>query len=156
MQPSEYASHDAIGLAALVEAGEVSPEELVETAIGLIEDLNPRLNAVIHKHYERARQEAAGALPAGPFRGVPFLLKDLAGGNRAGDPHHWGTRFLRDADYRPETTSYLVEKFAAAGVVVVGRTNVPELGAWATTESQAYGPCHPAIPGVSTLSRRSW
>ncbi len=141
MKPSEYASHDALGLASLVEAGEVSPGELVETAIGLIEELDPKLNAVIHKHYERARQEAAGALPSGPFRGVPFLLKDLACGNRAGDPHHWGTTFLRDADYRPKTTSYLVEKFAASGVVVVGRTNVPELGAWATTESRAYGPC---------------
>lgn len=72
---------------------------------------------------------------------MPFLLKDLAGGNRAGDPHHWGTRFLRDADHCATTTSYLVEKFEAAGLVVVGRTNVPELGAWATTESQAYGPC---------------
>jgi amidase len=141
MKPSEYASHDALGLAALVEAGEVTASELVETAIGLIEDLNPTLNAVIHESYERARREAAGSLPRGPFRGVPFLLKDLAGGNRAGDPHHWGTCFLRDVDYRAPTSSYLVEKFDAAGVVVVGRTNVPELGAWATTESQAYGPC---------------
>jgi amidase len=141
MKPSEYASHDALGLASLVHRGEVTPEELVETAIGLIEDLDPKLNAVIHKHYERARREAAGPLPKGPFRGVPFLLKDLAGGNRAGDPLHWGTRFLRDADHRATTTSYLVEKFQAAGLVVVGRTNVPELGAWATTESRAYGPC---------------
>ena len=47
MKPSEYASHDALGLASLVEAGEVSPEELVEISIGLIEDLDPTLNAVI-------------------------------------------------------------------------------------------------------------
>jgi len=141
MNPSEYAFHDALGLASLVETGEVTPGELVETAIGLIEKFNPTLNAVIHEHYGRARREAADPLPEGPFRGVPFLLKDLGCGNRAGDPHHWGTRFLRDADYRATTTSHLVEKFEAAGLVVVGRTNVPELGAWATTESQAYGPC---------------
>jgi len=141
MQRSEYASHDALGLAELVRRGEVTPAELVDTAIALIEEIDPHLNAVIHRHFDRARAEARGALPDGPFRGVPFLLKDLAGGNRAGDPIHWGTRFLRDAGHRAATTSYIVEKFAAAGLVVVGRTNVPELGAWATTESEAYGPC---------------
>jgi amidase len=141
MDPSEYASYDGLGLAELVANGKVTAAETVEAAIGLIEQLNPTLNAVIHKSYERARDEASGRLPDGPFRGVPFLLKDLAGGNLAGDPHHWGTRFLRDADYRPETTSYLVERFRRAGLVVVGRTNVPELGAWATTEPPAYGPC---------------
>ncbi len=141
MNPSEYASYDGLGLAELVADGKVSAGELVETAIGLIEELNPSLNAVIHKHYERAREEARAPLPEGPFRGVPFLLKDLAGGHRAGDPHHWGTRFLRDADYRPQTTAYLVDRFRQAGLVVVGRTNVPELGAWAVTEPEAYGPC---------------
>ncbi len=141
MTPSEYASYDGLGLAELIADGGITAEEAVDTAIGLIEDLNPTLNAVIHKNYERAREEARGDLPGGPFRGVPFLLKDLACGNVAGDPHHWGTRFLRDADYRPTTTSYLVEKFRAAGLVVAGRTNVPELGAWATTEPPAYGPC---------------
>jgi amidase len=141
MNPSEYAAHDAVGLAELVRNGKVSPAELVETAIGVIEALDPRLNAVIHRHFERAREQARGTLPDGPFRGVPFLLKDLAGGHLAGDPIHWGTRFLRDADYRATTTAYLVEKFLAAGLIVLGRSNVPELGAWATTESQAYGPC---------------
>ena len=141
MKISEYASHDALGLAALVASGEVSASELIEAAIETIGELDPTLNAVIHDNFERARTEAAGELPAGPFRGVPFLLKDLACGNRAGDPIHWGTRFLRDAKYRATTTSYLVEKYEQAGLVVVGRTNVPELGAWATTESDAYGPC---------------
>lgn len=141
MKTSEYASHDALGLAALVASGEVSASELVETAITAIEELDPKLNAVIHESHERAREEARGDLPAGPFRGVPFLLKDLGCGNRVGDPIHWGTRFLRDAGFRAHTTSYLVEKFERAGLVVLGRSNVPELGAWATTESDAYGPC---------------
>jgi amidase len=141
MKTSEYASHDALGLAALVASGAISALELVETAIAAIGDLNPTLNAVIHESYGRARAEARGDLPDGPFRGVPFLLKDLACGNRAGDPIHWGTRFLRDADFLAKTSSYLVDKFEQAGLVVVGRSNVPELGAWATTESEAYGPC---------------
>ncbi|HTY19873.1 MAG TPA: amidase family protein [Myxococcota bacterium] len=131
---------DAVGQAELVRRGALSPPELLELAIARIEKRNPALNAVIHEHFERARREAAGTLPDGPFRGVPFLLKDLGVGNRAGDPIHWGTRFLRDAGYRAPTTSYLVEKFRAAGLVIAGRTNVPELGAWTTTEPAAYGP----------------
>jgi len=142
MKTSEYASHDALGLASLIAKGELTPLEVVDTAITAIEELDPKLNAVIHENFERAQKEASGPLADGPFRGVPFLLKDLACGNRAGDPIHWGTRFLRDADYRATTTSYLVEKFERAGLVIVGRTNVPELGAWATSESEAYGPPH--------------
>jgi amidase len=60
MNPSEYASYDALGLAELVESGQVKPSELVETAIGLIEELNPTLNAVIHKGYERAFSSTGG------------------------------------------------------------------------------------------------
>lgn len=131
---------DATAQAEAVRKGEVTPLELVELAIARIEKLDPRLNAVIHRSFDRARQEAKGTLPDGPFRGVPFLLKDLAAGNRAGDPLHYGTRFLRDAGYTAPTTSYLVEKFLAAGLVVVGRTNVPELGAWTTTEPESTGP----------------
>jgi len=136
----EWAGADASEQAAAVRRGDVKPGELVEAAIARIERLDPQLNAVIHRHFERARDEASGPLPDGPFRGVPFLLKDLAGGNRAGDPIHWGTRFLKQADFRATTTSYLVQRFLAAGLVVVGRTNVPELGAWSITEPDAYGP----------------
>jgi amidase len=140
MKPAEYASYDSLGLAELIAARQVSAGEVADAAIRTIEERNPALNAVIHESFERARREAAGTLADGPFRGVPFLLKDLACGNRVGDPIHWGTRFLRDADYRATTTSYLVEKFQRAGLVILGRTNVPELGAWATTEPEAYGP----------------
>jgi len=130
---------DAVGQAELVQRAEISPAELLELSIARIEKLNPVLNAVIHEHFERARREAAGRLPDGPFRGVPFLLKDLGTGNAAGDPIHWGTRFLRDARFRAPTSSHLVEKFRAAGLVIAGRSNVPELGAWTTTEPAAYG-----------------
>src|SRR5438132_647614 len=107
---------DATAQADLVRKREVSASELVELAIQAIESLNPKLNAVIHKSFERARKEAAGPLPDGPFRGVPFLLKDLGGGNLKGDPHHWGTRFLRDAKFLAPTTSHLVQKFRDAGL----------------------------------------
>jgi amidase len=134
------ATADATEQADAVRRGDVAPIELVDAAIDRIERLNPQLNAVIHEHFDRARDEARGELPAGPFRGVPFLLKDLGAGNRAGDPIHWGTRFLKDAKFRAATTSNLVERFLAAGLIVVGRTNVPELGAWSITEPDAYGP----------------
>ncbi|HKF28855.1 MAG TPA: amidase family protein [Candidatus Binataceae bacterium] len=137
---NELSTMDAVAQAELVRSREVTPVELVDAAIARIEKVNPTINAVIHKHFERARAQAAGKLPEGPFRGVPFLLKDLAGGNLKGDPNNWGTRFLRDANYRAPSTSHLVEKFLKAGLVIVGRTNVPELGAWATTEPEAYGP----------------
>jgi amidase len=139
-----WAEMDATGQAEAVRRGDASPLELVEAAIARIEALDPKLNAVIHESFERARSEAAEAetkLPDGPFRGVPFLLKDLACGNRAGDPIHWGTRFLKDAKFCATTSSNIVRRFLAAGLVVVGRTNVPELGAWSITESDAYGPC---------------
>ncbi len=135
-----WSNEDATAQAEAVRTGEVKPIELVEAAIEASERINPRLNAVIHQHYERAREEAQRDLPDGPFRGVPFLLKDLAGGHRAGDPIHWGTRFLKQVDYRATTTSNIVRRFAEAGLVVIGRTNVPELGAWSITEPDAYGP----------------
>ena len=69
---------DATAQAELVRTGAVTPAELVEAAVSRIEALNPRLNAVIHDRSERARTEAVGPLSDGPFRGVPFLLKDAA------------------------------------------------------------------------------
>jgi amidase len=76
----EYDQYDGLGLAELVRRREVEPAELVEEAIRRIERLNPRFNAVIHKMVDLARQAAATDLPDGPFRGVPFLLKDLITG----------------------------------------------------------------------------
>jgi len=140
MNPSSVLALDAVGQAALVRSGDLSPLELVDLAIAQVEKLDPQVNAVIHEHFDRARGEAKGDLPDGPFRGVPLLLKDLGAGHAEGDPLHWGTRFLKEARHRAASTSYLVAKLRAAGFVVIGRTNVPELGVWLTTEPSAYGP----------------
>src|SRR5205823_6277002 len=102
---------DASAQAELVRRGAASPAELVEAAIARIERTNPELNAVIIPRFEKARAEAASrALPDGPFRGVPFLLKDLICYS-AGDPHHMGTRFLRDLGFVAPGDTYLAEKF---------------------------------------------
>ncbi len=98
---AEYDQYDAVGLAELVACGDVTPAELVETAIARVDELNPKLNAVVTKQYETARRMAAEGPPSGPFSGVPFLLKDLA--FVAGDLATLGSVFFRD--YRPGVTS---------------------------------------------------
>ncbi len=126
---------DATGQAELVRQGEVSPSELVEAAIERIEATNPGLDAVIRTRYDQARAEAAGELPDGPFRGVPLLLKDL-GCMVAGEVTAYGVGALREQTW--PVTSYLAEQFRAAGFVVLGRTNVPELGTTITTEPKSF------------------
>jgi amidase len=131
---------DATAQAELVRNGDASPSELVEAAISRVEKVNPELNAVIHELFEEGRAEAESPdLPDGPFKGVPFLFKDL-GAAYAGQPLHMGMRALKDADFRAPMDSYLAERFRAAGFVVIGKTNVPELGILPTTEPVAYGP----------------
>lgn len=141
---------DATALAALVRSGQASPAELVDDAIDRIERLDPTLNAVIHERFAAARDDARGDLPEGPFRGVPFLVKDL-GCEMAGEPHTMGNRALKDADVRASQDSYLYESIRDAGFVTLGRTNTPELGGTITTEPEAFGPSrNPWDPDHST------
>lgn len=136
----EITDLDATGQAELVRRGEATPSELVEAAIARIERLNPQLNAVIHLLFEKARAEVAhGTLGDGPFRGVPFLIKDAVC-HTAGDPFHCGMRFLRDRKWTESTDAHLATKLRAAGFVFVGKTNTPELASSMTTEPEAYGP----------------
>lgn len=134
----EYERHDGLGLAALVEQGEVSPSELVEAAIERIERNDPTLNAVVHKAFDSAREVAKSELPDGPFKGVPFLVKDL-GCPVAGMPRTSGSRFL--ADEVPEEDGILTRRYREAGVIILGKTNTPEFGITGTTESAQLGPC---------------
>ena len=138
---------DATAQAELVRRGEVSATDLVEAAIGRIEAVNPRLDAVIRARFEQAREEAASELPDGPFRGVPILLKDL-GCTVAGEVTAFGVGPMRDLAW--PVTSYLAEGFRAAGFVPLGRTNVPELGTSVTTEARSFPAArNPWDPGRS-------
>jgi amidase len=134
----EYAEHDGLGLAALVAKGEVSPAELVEAAIARVERHNGTLNAVVYKAYDEARATAAGDLPDGPFKGVPFLIKDL-GAQVKGWPRTSGSRFAQVA--ADETDSELVARYRAAGVVLLGKSNTPEFGIPGVTNSEELGAC---------------
>jgi amidase len=137
---SDLALLDATAQAALVRDRAVSPRELVDAAIARIEKVNPALNAVITPRFEKARAEAESkGLPDGPFRGVPFLLKDLIC-HSAGDPYHAGMRLLRDLRWVEKEDTHLAARFRAAGFVFLGKTNTPELGPVPTTEPLAYGP----------------
>src|ERR1700729_4603341 len=139
---------DATAQADLVRQGEASPAELVEGAIGRIEAVNPKLDAVIRTRFDRARAEAAGDLPDGPFRGVPILLKDL-GCSVAGEVTAFGVGPMRELAW--PVTSYLAESFLAAGFIPLGRTNVPEMGTTVTTEARGFPPArNPWDPGRST------
>jgi amidase len=141
MGTEDLARLDASAQAELVRSGQATAAELVDAAIERAESLNPELNAIIHPLYERGAEAAAGDLPDGPFRGVPFLFKDLGAG-LAGQPLHMGMKGLKEADFRLPVDTFLGERFREAGLVTIGKTNTPELGILPTTEPDAYGPTH--------------
>jgi len=139
MQIEEYIRYDGMGLAELVRKKEVSPTELVELSIRLIEEKNPALNAVICKMYDEGRKRAAGPIGEGPFCGVPFLIKDILA-DYPGYPSTHGSRLLQN--HYPKVMTPLVKRYLDAGVIVLGKTNVPEFGLWDTTESKLFGAAH--------------
>jgi len=133
---------DGTAQAELVRRGQVTPTELVEAAIERAERLDDSLGAIVSRQFDRARGEAASAsLPDGPFRGVPYLLKDL-GAYLDGDPCYSGMGALKKADHREQGDSVFAGRLRAAGMISLGRTNSPELGILPTTEPDAFGPSH--------------
>ena len=135
---NDYTDYDALGLAQLVRAGEVTAAELVATAITRIERFNPGLNAVIHPLFEPARQAALDLARADvPFHGVPFLVKDLLT-TIAGAPYSKGCKALKS--HRAQVDSELMQRYRAAGLLTLGKTNTPEFGLVAVTEPEAFGP----------------
>lgn len=133
---------DATDQAALVASGEVSPGELLDAAIERIERIDPTLNAVVIRWFDHAREVAASPdLPDGRFRGVPFLIKDLFA-DYAGQRISNGNVALKQANYIADADTTLVGRYRAAGLVIAGRTNSPELGSVPTTEPVAWGATH--------------
>lgn len=128
---------DALGQADLVRRKEVTPRELVEAALARIDKANPALNAVVLRLDDRAREAASLSAGAGPFAGVPFLLKDFLA-ELAGVPFTEGTAFLRD--FVPDRDSEIVRRYKRAGLIIVGKTNTPELAIGPTTEPRRFGP----------------
>ena len=134
----EYTQYDALALAALVNAGEVSAKELLDAAVNQANALNPKLNAIIHRFDERAYAAAEKGLPTGVFNGVPYLLKDLSF-HFADEPITMGSRSVNIVS---ESDSEIVKRMRATGVNTFGKTNTPEFGLIITTEPKAHGVTH--------------
>ena len=138
---------DGIAQAELVANGELSPAELIQAAMRRIAALDPRLNAVVTRSFDRALGRLAQAKPTGPFAGVPYLLKDLT---------DWeGVRFTEGSrlflERVAQRSSPLVRLSESAGLVLLGKTNTPEFGLLPSTESLALGACrNPWDPARST------
>jgi amidase len=131
----DYLHYDGLGLAQLIRNREVQPQEVLEAAILRAETINPELNAIVTPLYDYAHQYARRDL-AGPFAGVPFLLKDVHHALE-GTPMSNGSRL-----HRGETspwTAEIVRRFLDAGVVVFGKTNTPEYKLSFFTISKAWG-----------------
>lgn len=127
---------DATALAALVASGEVSPDELLDAALAATEARNAAVNALVLIQEGAARRAIAEGLPAGPFRGVPFVLKDL--GAEARDfPSHNGSRLLANTRYALD--SAIFQRMRATGLVTFGRSTSPEGGIGVATEAAVYG-----------------
>src|SRR5215469_2595112 len=137
MKAQEFASHDGLGLAALVKSGAVSAAEVLDAAVAQVETHNVEVNAVVSRLYDQARAAIVAGLPAGPFTGVPYLLKDL-GAHYAGAVTSFGSTLFKDfvLDHDSEITARL----RRAGLVIFGKTNTPEMGLAASTEPRLFGP----------------
>lgn len=147
MRLPEYDDLDAIALAALVRSGQLSAREVLAAAIERIDAHNPTLNAVVERLDDRARART-DALPDGPFKGVPFLLKDLKLA-LAGTPTTNSCRLT--ARWIAPKSSVLAERYEAAGLQILGKTNTPEFGIMGITEPALRGPCrNPWDPRHST------
>jgi len=141
---ADYERHDALALASLVATGNIHPRELIETAIARIEEVNPKLNAVVHKLYDRARAEAARELPGG-------LSAEFRSSSRTCSPCWKGpatpTAAVCTSGTSRRGTARSSGRQRAAGLVIVGKTNTPELGILPVTEPALHGAT--ATPGAS-------
>ena len=132
-----YQYYDAMGLAELVRKKEVSAGEVVEAAIARLAQLNPTLNAVIHKIYDKARWVAEKVTGEEPFAGVPILKKNL-NQEIKGEPATFGSKARRS--HLAEEDATFVKRVRATGCIILGITNVPEFGLMGITEPRYYGP----------------
>jgi amidase len=136
MKLDEYAALDALGLAQLVKRRQVSPAELAETAARAIAAVNPELGAVIEVYGDRIEALDAKSLGRGPFRGVPFLIKDV-GPHLAGRKTEFCSRLCQGM--LGEVDSHFATLLKASGVNILGRSNTPEFSMASSSENLLYG-----------------
>ena len=121
-----------------VRSGDLSSAELVQLYLDRIERLDPALNAFVTVRAEEALADARASDAGGgdaPFRGVPIAIKDLTA--TAGIRTTYSCRAF--ADYVPDFDTAVVRRIRDAGFVILGKTNTPEFGTVAFTESELNG-----------------
>ena len=136
MNIAEYAAQDGLGLAELVRMKQASPRELAQAAARAIEAVNPQVNAVVETYDDRIAGLDELTLGDGPFRGVPFLIKDV-GGHEKGRKIEYGSRLCQGMVGEIDTN--LIKLLRKSGVNVIGRSNAPEYSIAGTTENALYG-----------------
>ena len=136
MDLKEYASHDALGIAALIASGQVSAREMAQAAARAIAAMNPEVNAVVETYPDRIEGLDEARLGKGPFRGVPFLIKDVFG-HEAGRKIEFGSRLCKGMVCEQDT--HVAQLFRAAGLNIIGRSAAPEYSMAGTAESALYG-----------------
>jgi len=133
---TEYRDLDATGLAEAIARGDLTAAEVLEVAIARAEAVNPGINAIVHDQFDQARRIIADDAGDGAFQGVPYLLKDL-GVFDTGQPCSMGSRLW--TGFVPDHDATYTQRCKAAGLVIMGRTNTPELGLNASTEPILHG-----------------
>jgi amidase len=132
---SEYLRHDAVALADLVRRGETNASELLELALRQSAAAQPKTNAICRLMQDEARAQAKQVL-TGPLAGVPFLIKDCAQ-DYAGLPTSFGSRSM--AGQAAPEHAHVVRRFLEAGLVIFGKTNLPEFALKGVTDSKLFG-----------------
>ena len=142
---SDLCDLSAVESRRLIGAGELSPVALLEECIARIEAINPVINAVVAKDYDRAIREAVEAEKAvhdikdlPPLHGIPIGIKDLNA--TEGLRTTWGSLLFKD--HVPKADEALVARLRRAGAIIVGKTNTPEFGSGTATNNLVYGPTH--------------
>ena len=135
MKFSEYLACDATQLATLVARRDVTAGELLTLALAQHQRTHARINAICRPMEAQARAQLAKPLD-GPFAGVPFLLKDGVQ-DVAGLPTGYGSAGMQHVV--PAATAHIVKRYLAAGLVVFGKTNLPEFALKGVTDSRANG-----------------
>lgn len=133
----DLATKDGIAIGELISKGEISATEVLEASIERIERLNPQLNAVVHAHFDLARQQVKDGLAKSPLSGVPMLLKNT-GFEAEGMLLSSGSELLRNVISKRDST--ITARYKAAGMVILGKSNTPEFALSFTSEPEAFGP----------------
>ncbi len=142
MNEAEYRRYDGVGLAELIKKRELAPQEALRMALQLAYKYNPKVNAIINFLEEHARgfmsqlEKRYGEQDV-PFFGVPFLLKDLLAELKGSAISQASNSTRNDIS---KENSEITNHYLKMGLVIFGKTNLPEFGIMGTTEPKAFGP----------------